>query len=137
MTGLPSGVTSMLRTMSPPPGIAQLWNFSLAGSKRTMVFGLAPDSLYQSRALGEDDAIGLGLRPARRRPFLHVAGLEIETAEHAAREIGVPDGVVIGEGEAARTRAVVRQFVFLDRHALRIDAGDLRRAEFDDIRHAL
>src|SRR5205085_9865789 len=29
VTGLPSGVTSMLRTMSPPPGMAQLWNFSV------------------------------------------------------------------------------------------------------------
>src|SRR5262249_19957101 len=38
----------MLRTMSPPPGIAQLWNVSVFGSKRTIVFGLAPDSLYQS-----------------------------------------------------------------------------------------
>src|SRR5438477_10859883 len=46
--GLPLGRTSMLRTMSPPPGMAQLWNFSDCGSKRTMVFGLAPDSLYQS-----------------------------------------------------------------------------------------
>src|SRR5215471_2287123 len=51
VTGLPSGVTLMLRTMSPPPGIAQLWNFSVLGSKRTMVFGLAPDSLYQSAPL--------------------------------------------------------------------------------------
>src|SRR6516225_2780194 len=51
MTGLPSGVTSMLRTMSPPPGIAQLWNFSVAGSKRTIVFGLAPDSLYHTAPL--------------------------------------------------------------------------------------
>jgi hypothetical protein len=41
MTGLPSGVTSMLRTMSPPPGIAHVWNFSVFGSKRTIVFGLA------------------------------------------------------------------------------------------------
>src|SRR6267143_5901887 len=50
-TGLPSGVTSMLRTMSPPPGIAQLWNFSVLGSKRTIVLGLAPDSLYHSAPL--------------------------------------------------------------------------------------
>src|SRR5262245_25786404 len=41
----------MLRTMSPPPGIAQLWNFSVFGSNRTIVFGLAPDSLYQSAPL--------------------------------------------------------------------------------------
>src|SRR4030081_1607069 len=48
ITGLPSGVTSILRTMSPPPGIAQLWNWLLRGSKRTIVFGLAADSLYQT-----------------------------------------------------------------------------------------
>src|SRR3954454_981300 len=46
ITGMPSWVTAMLRTISPPPGIAQLWNFSLCGSKRTIVFGLAFDSLY-------------------------------------------------------------------------------------------
>src|SRR5579871_3629404 len=50
---LPSRVTSMLRTMSPPrrPGIAQVWNFSVLGSKRTMVFGLAYDSQYHSAPL--------------------------------------------------------------------------------------
>src|SRR5262252_6955698 len=51
VTGFPSGVTSMLRTMSPPPGIAQVWNFSVLGSNRTIVFGLANDSLYQSAPL--------------------------------------------------------------------------------------
>src|SRR5690348_3580534 len=51
VTGLPSCVTDMLRTMSPPPGMAQDWNFSVFGSKRTMVFGLANDSLYQSAPL--------------------------------------------------------------------------------------
>src|SRR5437588_14676 len=38
-TGLPSRVTSMLRTMSPPPGIAQVWNFCVCGSNRTTVLG--------------------------------------------------------------------------------------------------
>src|SRR5207245_2883099 len=38
VTTLPSRVTSTLRTMSPPPGIAQVWNFSVLGSKRTIVF---------------------------------------------------------------------------------------------------
>src|SRR5262249_53172809 len=50
-TALPSRVTSMLRTMSPPPGIAQVWNFSVCGSNRTTVFGLAKDSLYHSAPL--------------------------------------------------------------------------------------
>src|ERR1700688_3301358 len=48
---LPSRVTDVLRTMLPPPGIAQLWNFSVLGSKRTTVFGVEPDSLYQMTSL--------------------------------------------------------------------------------------
>ncbi len=46
-TKSPSRVTDVLRTMLPPPGIVQLWNFSVFGSKRTTVFGVASDSLYQ------------------------------------------------------------------------------------------
>src|SRR5262245_11742949 len=49
--------------MSPPPGITQLWNFSLAGSKRTMVFGLAPDSLYQTAPLVKTIPYGSDLGP--------------------------------------------------------------------------
>src|SRR3989441_4864900 len=37
--------------MLPPPGIAQLWNFVVLGSKRTTVFGVVPDSLYQMTSL--------------------------------------------------------------------------------------
>ena len=48
---LPSRVTDVLRTMLPPPGIAQLWNFSVLGSNRTTVFGVDPDSLYQMMSL--------------------------------------------------------------------------------------
>src|SRR5207245_7028375 len=50
-TKSPSRVTEVLRTMLPPPGIAQLWNFSVLGSKRTIVFGVDPDSLYQMMSL--------------------------------------------------------------------------------------
>src|SRR5450631_4338411 len=53
----------MLRTMSPPPGIAQLWNFSVLGSKRTIVFGLAKDSLYQSAPLVKTMPYGSDLGP--------------------------------------------------------------------------
>ena len=35
----------------PPPGIAQLWNCAVLGSKRTTVFGVDPDSLYQMISL--------------------------------------------------------------------------------------
>ena len=36
------------RTTPPPDGIAQVWKLSVAGSKRTSVFGRTPDSLYQT-----------------------------------------------------------------------------------------
>jgi hypothetical protein len=50
-TNLPSRVTEVLRTILPPPGIGQLWNFAVFGSKRTIVFGVAFDSLYQMTSL--------------------------------------------------------------------------------------
>jgi len=50
-TKSPSLVTEVLRTMLPPPGIAQLWNFAVLGSKRTTVFGVDSDSLYQMMSL--------------------------------------------------------------------------------------
>src|SRR6266702_8707521 len=53
-TKLPSFVTEVLRTMLPPPGIVQLWNFWVLGSKRTTVFGLASDSLYQMTSWIDD-----------------------------------------------------------------------------------
>src|SRR5262249_53550043 len=46
-TKFPSLVTEVLRTMLPPPGMTQLWNFSLFGSNRTTELGFVPDSLYQ------------------------------------------------------------------------------------------
>src|SRR5262249_6167437 len=55
------------------------------------------------RALGEDDAVGLRLRSARRWPFLVLAGRKIEPPEIAAREIRVPDRVVGRERKTART----------------------------------
>ena len=48
ITRLPSLVAIMLRMTWPPDGIAQVWNFSVCGSKRTMVLGRTPDSLYQT-----------------------------------------------------------------------------------------
>src|SRR5712691_3697713 len=45
---LPSLVGIMLRTVPPPDGIFQVWNFSVLGSKRTSVLGLAPDSPYHN-----------------------------------------------------------------------------------------
>src|SRR5215471_13657045 len=42
-----SRVTNMWRTMPPPSGISQVWNFSVFGSKRTSVFGRTFDSQYQ------------------------------------------------------------------------------------------
>ena len=47
-TRLPSVVAIMFRTTPPPDGITHVWNFSVWVSKRTSVFGLTPDSLYQT-----------------------------------------------------------------------------------------
>src|SRR6266702_4762480 len=60
---LPSRVTDVLRTMFPPPGIAQLWNFAVLGSKRTTVFGVDPDSLYQMISLIAEMPYGSDLGP--------------------------------------------------------------------------
>ena len=51
---LPSRVVIMLRTTPPPDGMAQVWNFSVLGSKRTSVFGLhvrldVPDGVLRAR----------------------------------------------------------------------------------------
>ena len=48
---IPSRVTSMLRTISPPPGCSRSGIFRSQGSKRTMVLGSAKDSLYQTAPL--------------------------------------------------------------------------------------
>src|SRR5262249_5104246 len=57
--------------------------------------GLGEGLAVPQRALGEDDAVGLGLRAARRLPFADLAGLRVEPAQIAAGEIRVPDGVVV------------------------------------------
>src|SRR6266850_6562069 len=44
---LPSGVAFMLRTTPPPPGMVQLWNFSVLMSNLTSTLGLIADSTYQ------------------------------------------------------------------------------------------
>src|SRR5262245_16211412 len=44
---LPWAVASKWRSTPPPDGIANVWNFSVFGSNRTIVFGRTPDSLYQ------------------------------------------------------------------------------------------
>lgn len=43
-----SGVATMLRTTPPPDGISALLKLSDLGSNLTSVFGLTPDSLYQT-----------------------------------------------------------------------------------------
>src|SRR5918912_71707 len=60
---LPSRVTDTLRTTPPPDGIAQVWNFSVFGSKRTIVFGFTPDSLYQTTSLMDAMPYGRELGP--------------------------------------------------------------------------
>src|SRR5262249_50599673 len=47
ITRFPSGVAFMFLTTPPPPGMAQLWNFSDLISNRTRTFGRIADSTYQ------------------------------------------------------------------------------------------
>src|SRR5262249_35016888 len=62
-TKSPSRVTEVFRTMLPPPGIVQLWNFAGFGSKRTTVFGVVPDSLYQMMSLMAEIPYGSDFGP--------------------------------------------------------------------------
>src|ERR1700686_3915315 len=62
-TSLPSVVCIMLRTTPPPEGMAQVWNFSVLGSKRTSVFGFTADSLYQMMSFTEVIPYGCDLGP--------------------------------------------------------------------------
>jgi len=48
----PSFVAAMLRTTPPPDGISALANVSVFGSKRTIVFGFTPYSLYHTMPSG-------------------------------------------------------------------------------------
>src|SRR3989475_13168913 len=46
---LPSGPTTMWRTTPPPDGrIGHVWNFSVVGSNRTSMLGVALHSTYQT-----------------------------------------------------------------------------------------
>src|SRR5215470_17769322 len=63
ITIFPSRVVIIFRTTPPPAGIAQLWNFSVFGSKRTSVFGLTADSLYQIAPLRNVIPYGCDLAP--------------------------------------------------------------------------
>src|SRR3989442_4829403 len=83
--------------------------------------GLAvPDDVVDRR-----DAVGRGLGPARRRPFGHLAGRGVETAQVAARVVGVPDDVVARDRDAPRTGSRIRQGVLADLERLRIDPRHL------------
>src|SRR5207248_6667178 len=89
--------------------------------------GLAvPDDVVDRR-----DAVGLGLRPARRWPLRHFAGRRIETTQIAAREIAVPDDVIAGDRDAAWTGCRIRQWVLTNLQRLRIDTPYLVGAERD------
>src|SRR5882762_11796069 len=95
--------------------------------------GLAvPDDVVDRR-----DAVGRGLGAARRRPFGYLAGRGVETSQVPARIVGVPDGVVAGDGEAPRTGSRIRQAVLADFQRLRIDSRHLVGAELDDEQIAL
>src|SRR6266849_9514963 len=77
------------------------------------------------------DAVGLGLRPARRGPLGHLAGRGIETTQIPAREVRVPDDVVARDRDPAWPRPWIRQGIFANLQRLRVDAAYLVGAERD------
>src|SRR2546426_1873554 len=95
--------------------------------------GLAvPDDVVDRR-----DAVGLGLRPARRLPLGHRAGCGIETTQITALEVAVPDDVVAGDREAPWAGGRIRQWVLTKFQRLGIDARHLVGTEQDDENRAL
>src|SRR5207245_2235003 len=67
------------------------------------------------RAVRRDvDRVGLAVLAARRCEFLHLPRLRIEVTEIAARVVAVPDGVVLPDRDAPRTRRLVGQLVLLN-----------------------
>ena len=88
MAMLPSRVTIMLRTTPPPEGIVQVWNFSVAGSKRTSVLGRTPASLYQTTPSGVE-AIPYGWDLGPLHPLISAGIFYLDVAAlpyHAATD---------------------------------------------------
>src|SRR5207245_7240598 len=83
-----------------------------------------PDDVVDRR-----DAVGLGLRPARRRPLGHLAGRGIETAQIAPREVAVPDDIVAGDRDTPWAGSRIRQRVLTNFQSPRIDASHFVVAE--------
>src|SRR3989441_2827007 len=95
--------------------------------------GLAvPDDVVDRR-----DAVGLGLRPARRLPLAHLAGRGIETTQIPAREVAVPHDVVAGDRETPWAGRRIRQYVLTNFQRLRIDTRHPIGTEQDDENGAL
>src|ERR1700730_18438455 len=88
----------MLRTMSPPPGIAHVWNFSAFGSKRTIVFGLAKDSLYQSAPLVKTMPYGSDFGPLGD---CHSSTLPVATSSRPRKPRAKSAYQIISSGEMA------------------------------------
>src|SRR5262249_30307037 len=71
------------------------------------------------------DSVGLGIRAAWRRIFLHLFRLGVQTPEIAASVVGVPNDVVGVDGNPPWARPRIGQGIFRDLHRLWIDTADL------------
>src|SRR5438128_12169346 len=75
------------------------------------------------------DSVRLRIGAARRRIFLHMFRLRIQTAEIAASVVGIPDDVVGIDGDPPWASLRTGEEVFRDLHRLWIDAADLAGGE--------
>src|SRR5260370_30519866 len=82
-------------------------------------------------------SIGARLRPSRRRPEFHFARSRVEAAQTALLIIEEIDGVILGDGDAARPSPTTHQLDFGDLHGLRVDLGQFVGAKFAENRNTL
>jgi hypothetical protein len=76
-TRLPSGMTEALRTVLPPPGIAQVWKVDVFGSKRTTMFGVVADSLPDEAVVDAGQHDEFVLHAGRLQLFRHCERLVV------------------------------------------------------------
>src|SRR5437588_5114599 len=113
-----------------PPGL-QLLRLGIKPHDRVRLgvrFAVPDDTIH------DGDPIRLRLRSARGRPFAHLPRLDVVPAQISARVIGVINHVVSCNRHAPRAALLMWQDDFVNFQRVGIDAGNLGRPKFHEIR---